>query len=363
MIKVKIPYFDLSILNAYKKHSYPFLLENSANTNKISNYNILFTHPKEEISLNDIDDYDFLKILDNNLKFSNINKEMPFVGGYFVYLSYEFVAQIEDKLKNIIKNYPRPIAYAVRIKSAIVIDNKTKNTFIISEDNDNDLVREILLDIKNAKKIKKIIRIRANIFNSDKSTFISSIKKIKKYIVSGDVFQVNLSRIWKLQLQKNYTANDIYQVLRAKNPAPFSALVNFNGFDIISSSPERLFQVLDNNISTRPIAGTRPRGKNDNELKNELLTNDKERAEHIMLLDLERNDLGRVCQVGSIKINEFMVVESYPSVHHIVSNIVGKLKKDAKFSDIIKAMFPGGTITGCPQSSLYGNNKRAGKKI
>jgi anthranilate synthase component 1 len=170
-------------------------------------------------------------------------------------------------------------------------------------------------------------------------------------LIAGDIFQANLSRKWQAKLKNNPDTIDIYHKLRKVNPAPFSAFASFAGFEIISSSPERLFSVENNIIQTRPIAGTRPRGDkiSDDKLKTELSTNLKEQAEHLMLLDLERNDLGRVCEYGSVKVDEVMSIESYAFVHHIVSNISGKLKKNTTFADIITALFPGGTITGCPK--------------
>jgi anthranilate synthase component 1 len=145
---------------------------------------------------------------------------------------------------------------------------------------------------------------------------------------------------------------DLYQRLRQANPAPFACLAQFPAFSIISSSPERLVRVEKNVIETRPIAGTRPRGQdavNDQALLQELISHPKERAEHIMLIDLERNDLGRLCEYGSVKVDELMAIESYQHVHHIVSNVRGHLKAGMTPGQVIRAVFPGGTITGCPK--------------
>lgn len=353
MRKIKIDYFDLSLLNAYNKDKYPFLLASTNNAKNTCSYNILFAYPQEEIILNNIEDYNFLAALDNCLTYNNkIDAELPFVGGYFVYLSYEFIAQIEKKLQTCIKKYKKPIAYAAKVDVAIIVNNITNATFIVDSGDNKSIIDEILNDITQAKKIvKKITNIDASVINYDRNIFIKNVAIIKKYIKAGDVFQVNLSRLWQLKLNKSYSANDIYQVLANKNPAPFAALASFCGIDIICASPERLFKVSAGNIQTRPIAGTSPRGVADYDidLKKQLLASPKEQAEHIMLLDLERNDMGKICQYGSIKIDEFMIVESYPSVHHIVSNISGKLKYNISFGDIIKAIFPGGTITGCPK--------------
>ena len=160
-----------------------------------------------------------------------------------------------------------------------------------------------------------------------------------------------MSREWQYKLNNHVDSAAIYKSLKKANPAPFSALIHYQDFSIISSSPERLFSVNNDVLQTRPIAGTHPRGKgsDDETLKDNLISNPKEIAEHVMLLDLERNDMGRVCEYGSVFVNEVMTLETYPYVHHIVSNIKGKLKKQAGIKDIIKALFPGGTITGCPK--------------
>ena len=182
--------------------------------------------------------------------------------------------------------------------------------------------------------------------------FLNGVQQIREYIAAGDVFQVNLSRAWQGELQSTQSAVDLYQRLRQANPAPFACLAQFPTFSIISSSPERLVRVEKNVIETRPIAGTRPRGQdaaNDQALLQELISHPKERAEHIMLIDLERNDLGRVCEYGSVKVDELMVIESYQHVHHIVSNVRGHLKAGMTPGQVIRAVFPGGTITGCPK--------------
>jgi anthranilate synthase component 1 len=147
------------------------------------------------------------------------------------------------------------------------------------------------------------------------------------------------------------SATQIYRSLKSANPAPFAALAQFDEFSIISSSPERLFSVTDNIVQTRPIAGTHPRGEGDEDelLKIRLINHPKEQAEHVMLLDLERNDMGRVCKYGSIHVNETMALETYPFVHHIVSNIKGELKEGVTIKNLVRALFPGGTITGCPK--------------
>jgi len=166
------------------------------------------------------------------------------------------------------------------------------------------------------------------------------------------VFQVNLSRGWHGTFNRPVSAGALYRSLRKSNPAPFAGMVRWNDYALMSSSPERLVSIKRGEVQSRPIAGTHPRGADrdsDQLLMRELLAHPKERAEHIMLIDLERNDLGRVCETGTVEVDELMVVESYEHVHHIVSNVRGRLRDEVTPVDVIRAVFPGGTITGCPK--------------
>ncbi|WP_440590429.1 anthranilate synthase component I family protein [Lysinibacillus fusiformis] len=180
--------------------------------------------------------------------------------------------------------------------------------------------------------------------------FEAAVQKIQTYIAQGDVFQVNLSVRQSKNL--NATAIDVYEALRAFNPSPYMAYMEAPDFAVVSGSPELLVKRQGQELSTRPIAGTRPRGNSEEEdlaLAQELIDNDKERAEHVMLVDLERNDLGRVSTYGTVEVDEFMVIERYSHVMHIVSNVRGEIAEDKSNADVIRAMFPGGTITGAPK--------------
>ncbi|MEW5947010.1 MAG: anthranilate synthase component I family protein [bacterium] len=176
------------------------------------------------------------------------------------------------------------------------------------------------------------------------------VRRAKKYIAAGDIYQANLSQ--RLSVTTDVPAFDLYRTLLKINPSPFGGCLEFDGFDVVSSSPERLVWTAGGTVETRPIAGTRPRGKDPREdvaLSAELILNEKERAEHIMLVDLERNDLGRVCAYGTVRVDELMALEKYSHVIHIVSNVTGTLEKGRDRFDVIRACFPGGTITGVPK--------------
>ena len=178
------------------------------------------------------------------------------------------------------------------------------------------------------------------------------MRAAQEFIAAGDIYQANLSRRWHLSFAIRLLRHQVYHALRRANPAPFAACVQWNGWSIFSSSPERLLRITGREISTRPIAGTRARqGSPEQDRRDtaELVAHPKERAEHVMLIDLERNDLGRVCDAGSVTVDEYMVTESYAHVHHIVSNVRGRLRADRSPVDALRALFPGGTITGCPK--------------
>jgi para-aminobenzoate synthetase component 1 len=180
--------------------------------------------------------------------------------------------------------------------------------------------------------------------------FMKAVERIQEYIAQGDIFQVNLSVRQAKAI--SIPAMNVYDQLRQLNPSPYMSYIHTPEFQIVGGSPELLVKKHGNEVSTRPIAGTRSRGKNEEEdlrLAKELIENEKERAEHVMLVDLERNDLGRVCEYGTVEVNEFMVIERYSHVMHIVSNVRGVIRPDQTSFDLIDAAFPGGTITGAPK--------------
>ena len=346
---LSIPSVALDALCQLNAKRYPFLLE-SVNHNQANRYSILFAHPTEQIVLNNLDEFDFLSTLESSVDVPTIQSDLPFTGGWFVYLSYELIGQIEPVLKDDLHSGDQEVAIAVKIPAAIIIDHTDDQTYLLDQFDDQARIDQVLADIKHLNEIEAVA-IKGTLSWEEESKFLSGVQRSRDYIVAGDVFQVNLSRQWQYQLDSKITPVQIYQALKHSNPAPFSALARFEGFSIISSSPERLFSVDGDQIETRPIAGTHPRGigEEDERLKAQLINHPKEQAEHIMLLDLERNDLGRVCEYGSVHVNEIMTLESYPYVHHIVSNIKGKLRADVGIKALVWALFPGGTITGCPK--------------
>ena len=278
--------------------------------------------------------------------------ETPFPGGFFGYFSYDLAAQIEELPQHAERDLPVPDLELYWVDATAVYDHQTTRLTLATLDPTIDL-KNFESDIKESQKtlppqMLKTIQQPVPIISREK--FISMVERGKEYIAAGDVYQVNLSCRFDGTVEGS--SSELYRRLREINPSPFACLLKFPDLEIISSSPERLVSLQNGLAETRPIAGTRPRGytpPEDQQLSKELLNHPKERAEHIMLLDLERNDLGKVSQAGSVEVDELMVLERYSHVTHIVSNVRGRLRKDCDPFDLLQATFPGGTITGVPK--------------
>jgi anthranilate synthase component 1 len=363
---------DLLALLENHPDKFPFLLETTALATKSDNkgFDILFALPQQQLvkdSENKIklnhqlcETSSFLTELDKIWRQEKIESTLedeialPFCGGWFLYLGYELAAEIEPTIQFKKTNQDVPVAFAIRTPAAIIYDHTQEQTHIVIETefaDELESIKQNIAAIKQGSMSDEAILTEA-LKEENPDIYLHSVRRILEYIREGDVFQVNLSRQWEAQLKPNVTDVNVYRHLRNTNPAPYSAIIKHNNFSVVSSSPERLFCTDGERIETRPIAGTRPRGetaRKDSDLQKELITNYKERAEHIMLIDLERNDLGRICKPGTIQVDEFMAMESYAHVHHIVSNVSGQLSTGMTPGKIIRAVFPGGTITGCPK--------------
>jgi len=318
----------------------------------------------------------------------------PFLGGAVGIISYDFVHYFERLPRTVVDDLQIPDAHFLLIDTLIAFDHKLKRTFLISCPAASEIIvqgfkglraqeftrwgdyydlacekinRLYYKKMENASSrspepdgtgrrivdrtsscFKKPIVIRHEM---DKKSYMDIVKKAKEYIKAGDIFQANLSQ----RVSANIGETDqweIYKILSKINPSPFAAYIDMLDYQIVSSSPERLLRFNGNTVETRPIAGTRPRGvdtKGDMEMRADLLLNEKERAEHLMLIDLERNDLGKISDYGTVCVDEFMITEDYSHVIHIVSNVKGTVVKGKNCFDAIRAAFPGGTITGVPK--------------
>ncbi|MFW6264401.1 MAG: aminodeoxychorismate synthase, component I, partial [Cyanobacteriota bacterium] len=301
---------------------------------------------------------------------------LPFIGGWLGWLGYDLAWEIENLPYTNPNPLPFPVAYWYEPETFAVLDHVQQTLWLAaSKPNDLDRMKQHLetAEHKNIQPTPPFLRgspmgnLERNsslgkgglggVKPASQLTFLSSqtdyekaVRQAKKYIQAGDIFQTNLSL--RFQATTNVNSWTLYRHLQQINPSPFASYWQTPWGAMISCSPERLVQLQGKQAQTRPIAGTRARGKTpelDQQLAQELLSNTKERAEHIMLVDLERNDLGRVCQWGSVEVNELLTIERYSHVMHLVSNVRGTLQDSYDAVDLIRAFFPGGTITGCPK--------------
>ena len=283
------------------------------------------------------------------------SKPLPFMGGWIAYLSYELAQEVEPVLRMPASSSPYS-AFALRVEHLAVYDHLTNILYAVSENGDATQHARLVALLEEAARRplpEEESNPRVDRWAEEApEKFLARVRRAQEYIAAGDIYQANLSRPWRLRLGAGVDPAQVYPALRRANPAPFAASVSFGGVSLLSSSPERLLEVRGRELSTRPIAGTRRRtgdAEQDARYTAELIAHQKERAEHVMLIDLERNDVGRVCEAGSVHVDEYMVTESYAHVHHIVSNVRGTLRRDATAVDALRALFPGGTITGCPK--------------
>jgi anthranilate synthase component 1 len=285
------------------------------------------------------------------------------ISGYFSYDSIRYVEKIPNKCKDDLKlpdvrllrprtviihdNLKKKIFYIVNIFKDEKISNYENKYLEIKNEINHLLTQSTINKVKTNQQKKITIKVKSNV---SKSKFLDMVIKAKEYIKVGDIFQVVLSQRFHAKLTKKPL--EIYKKLRVTNPSPFMYFFNFEDFQIIGASPEILVRLRDNKITVRPIAGTRPRGKNPTQDKffaKDLLQDKKELSEHLMLLDLGRNDAGKVSKIGTIKVTESFFIEKYSHVMHIVSNVVGVYnKKYSKFKSLL-AGFPAGTVSGAPK--------------
>jgi anthranilate synthase component I len=356
---------DLLAPAALWPESYPALLESAVQGTPQSRYDILFAFPQDSLSLagdgvvRDGDGREiqasFLDALDDawrTQRTPRTDDELPFHGGWVLFLAYELVAQIESRLKLPPGTSVLPVALALRCPAAVIVDHVRDCTILLVEQGHEALLDRMQDDIEAGSDwVAPFVATPEKLEEDDPQHFLDGVARIHEHLLAGDIFQVNLSRQWRARYAQAPSPAGLAAALRRANPAPFAGLLQQPGWSVVSSSPERLVESRAGVLQVRPIAGTRPRtsGDDDAEHIRALVAHPKERAEHVMLIDLERNDLGRVCVPGSVRVDELMVVESYAHVHHIVSNIRGVARADMTPGKVIAATFPGGTITGCPK--------------
>ena len=305
---------------------------------------------------------DFLGALDGHWRHAGQGSaarpaSLPFAGGWFVYLGYELALQVEPSLA---AWWPpasavdaRPVAVALRIPAALLQDATGKSWLVAEPGVTEAELAGIRADISAATGASTPAGAMAiATTEEDPAAYLTRIRRAQDYIRAGDIYQANLSRWWRAQLPQDCSAADLYRRLRLSNPAPFAGFAQFGEFRVLSSSPERLLRIQDRRMDTRPIAGTHPRGATaaeDSALKAALVAHPKERAEHVMLIDLGRNDLGRISDTGSVEVSDSFVVERYSHVMHIVSQVQGTVRPGLGYMDVLRATFPAGTLSGAPK--------------
>jgi anthranilate synthase component 1 len=359
---------DLLHLHRARPDHYPVLLESVAASATIGRHDVLLALPGERLMLQpdgrlegppDVieDANSFLQALDRWIAREPSNRgnpALPFVDGWFLYLGYELAAQIEPSLRLPRSRLPTAIAWRM---GGLVLRDRRDGTCRVHADSPahaTELAARVHADLTFRQPPDSANRplLEGQLHEEPPEVFLQGVRDLLEAIGRGDVYQANLSRGWRAQLAAGIDVGELYARLRHANPAPFAGSARLPGFAVLSSSPERLVELRDGIASTRPIAGTRPRGADsgrDQALREELRLDAKEQAEHVMLVDLERNDLGRICEAGTVQVDEYMTIESYAHVHHIVSNVRGQLRAGVTPGQAIAAVFPGGTITGCPK--------------
>jgi anthranilate synthase component 1 len=364
--ELDVPADVLRRLAARFPQRYPVLLDSAAD-GPLSQISILLAEPRAALWLDSSGQVgaegfsprggDFLTALENwwlSERIPPARQRLPFVGGWALFLSYEAAQEIEPQLRLPRSSLPWR-AFALRTPCALLHERATGKVFAVAESGAGDSLDRLEADARaaaaNTPTAPDTLRVES-VSEEDPAAYLGRVDRAKEYVRAGDIYQANLSRPWRVELSREPDIGALYDRLCRANPAPFAALAQWRGTTILSSSPERLVRVNDGHIDTRPIAGTRPRSRrpgDDLAEMTELAAHPKERAEHIMLIDLERNDLGRVSEPGTVRVDELMSIESYAHVHHIVSNVSGELRSDVTPIGALRAVFPGGTITGVPK--------------
>ena len=378
-------------LKLAKNSKYSFLLESVEGQEKVARYSFISRSPelvvktknntaqisrlvkgkavKESLTVKD-SPLSIIRELMAKYKFVPVAQLPVFCGGMVGFLSYDsarFFERLPSKTEDVLKI---PDMVFVLAKQLVIFDHLHHKIKLIScveiEPNDSDtakikkynaaqknidaLIKDLETPLRLAAKAPakaKALQIKSNMTQKE---FEEMVIKAKKEIKEGEIIQVVLSQRFEVDIRTD--SFNIYRTLRAVNPSPYMFYLKFDDLELVGSSPELLVRCENGLVETRPIAGTRPRGKDeahDSALAQELLEDPKERAEHVMLVDLGRNDLGRVCAQGTVKVSEFMGIEKYSHVMHIVSNVQGRLKPSLDALDVLQAAFPAGTVAGAPK--------------
>lgn len=342
---------DLVGLQAAHPQRYPGLFLGSGD----AGWDVLFAFPQEAATFSEADGLRGLQA-HPAMQIRPVPRPhsgLPFSGGWLCAFGYELGGLFEPSVGLEGDEAEFPLAWLTRIPAAILFDRANGRCVLMAEAGHAALLDAMQGDLADVPRPLPPLPEMRKLDEDDPDAFLGGVARIQEYIRAGDVFQVNLSRGWQAEFAEPVPPAALFARLMQKNPAPFSALLQMGEWAIVSSSPERLVRLgRDGMLETRPIAGTHPRSEDaaeDAALRARLEAHPKERAEHVMLVDLERNDLGRVCEAGSVRVAALMEIASYRHVHHIESTVRGRLRQGTSVFDALRAVFPGGTITGCPK--------------
>lgn len=343
--------------------SNPFLIVSSRGSE------ITITRGPEQSSLQG-NPFDVLNHFLEVYRLESDSPPVPFIGGAVGYFSYDLCHFIERLPSTTIDDLHLPECYFGFYDLVLAFDNQQSKAYIISTGFPE--MREPERMKRAARRLNEMKNKLAEMPRRDTEApltpvsspatpaslkggfthreYMAAVEKARQYIIAGDIFEVNLSQRFEAEL--SIAPYELYQRLRQINPAPFACYLGFDEVSVVSASPERFLRLHGDRVETRPIKGTRPRGKTskeDSALSQELVSSVKDRAENIMIVDLERNDLGRVCRYGTVKVTELAILEVFPTVFHLTSTVVGRLREGKNGIDLLKATFPGGSITGAPK--------------
>ena len=377
-----------------KDRPYSFFLDSGMDPQKLGRYSFLGSEPflvmssrgseitlirGQEHKVQRGNPFDAMGKLLEIYKLDHCPAPIPFLGGAVGYFSYDLRHFIERLPSTAIDDLKLPESYFAFYDTIVAFDHLEGRAYLVAtgfpEIEEGRRLRRARMRLEEMKSwlyatssSQEASPIRSGRSGEDefqpaqesseimlKSNFtpegyMKAVNRVREYIAAGDVFQVNLSQRFEADLK--IPPYELYKRLRAVNPAPFASYLNFPGIAIVSASPERFLKVQSDLVETRPIKGTRPRGRDsveDERLAHELIHSMKDRAENVMIVDLERNDLGRVCYYGTVKVTELAILETFPTVFHLTSTVVGRLRRGKSNIDLLKATFPGGSITGAPK--------------
>jgi para-aminobenzoate synthetase component 1 len=379
--EINIPLTAPQCFEAFAGRPFSFFLDSGMDPGKLGRYSFMGSDPflvlrsrGHQVSLirdgmeavRQGNPFDVLGELLGEYSLDGSQAGLPFIGGAVGYFSYDLCHFIERLPTTAVDDLNLPECYLAFYDATVAFDHLEGKSYLVAtgfpqlresqrkhraEKNLKELKSRVLncprLSTDGVTSVGKGIVLKSNFSHEG---YLEAVSTAREYICAGDIFEVNLSQRFEADL--NMAPYELYKRLRKINPAPFANYFNFDGVSIVGASPERFLKVRGDWVETRPIKGTRPRGKSpeeDRTLAQELIESVKDRAENIMIVDLERNDIGRVCRYGTVKVTELAILETYPTVFHLTSTVVGRLCQEKNRVDLLKATFPGGSITGAPK--------------